>query len=479
MFSRPMTVRTRFAPSPTGDLHIGSARTALFGWAFARRHAGTFALRIEDTDRDRSTADSERGLLDGLAWLGLEWDGDAIRQSERGELYAAAIERLLASGRAYRCVCTAEQLDERKQRTIAAGDKWTYDGACREEGHAADCGPHTVRLRIDGDEDLHWDDLVYGRSGQDASEIGDRIIRRSDGGALYNLAVVVDDIDMQISHVIRGDDHRANTVFQIAIYRALGAQLPEFAHLPLLVNEAGKKLSKRRDPVSVQQYRDQGYLPEAMCSWLARLGWSHGDQEIFERDELVQLFDWSGVGRSSGQANFGKLAWQNQQFIARLSGDELFARARPFLEAETGGPVEDGEGLRTLLDLLRERSHTLAEMAAQARWLLVADEAIEPDPKARKKHWKAGSRPLLEGLARGLAELERWEPDAIEGVFERVRIDAGEVGMGKLAQPVRIALTGSAASPGIFETVAVLSRERAVARIERAIGMLPAPSDSE
>jgi glutamyl-tRNA synthetase len=334
-----------------------------------------------------------------------------------------------------------------------------------------------VRLRLEGDEDLRWDDAVFGPSGQPAVEIGDRIIRRSDGSALYNLAVVVDDIDMAISHVIRGNDHQINTAFQIALYRALEAPLPVFAHLPLLIGESGKKLSKRRDPVSVQQYREDGYLPEAVCSWLARLGWSHGDQEIFQRDEFVRLFDLSGVGRSAGQANFSKLEWQNQQFIAALSSDELFARARPFLEVEAAGPVEDSAGLRALLDLLRERSQTLAEMAAQARWQVVDDAAIEPDPKAVKKHWKATSRPLLEGLARGLAELDRWEPDAIEAVFERVRAEAGDVGMGKLAQPVRVALTGSAASPGIFETVATLAQERAVARIERAIGMLPAPTE--
>jgi glutamyl-tRNA synthetase len=465
-------VRTRFAPSPTGYLHIGSARTALFSWAYARRHGGVFALRIEDTDRGRSTADSERGVLDGLEWLGLHWDEGPIRQSERAERYAAAVDALLAEGHAYRCVCTPDELEVRKQQTIAAGGKWTYDGRCRDAGHGPDCGPHTVRLRLAGDQDLTWEDAVFGASGQAASEIGDRIIRRSDGSALYNLAVVVDDIDMGITHVIRGDDHRANTVFQLALYRAFGASPPRFAHLPLLVNEAGKKLSKRRDPVAVQQYREQGYLPEAMCSWLARLGWSHGDQEIFERDEFVALFDLSGVGRSAGQANFGKLDWQNQQFITALSADDLLERARPFLEAVAGGPIADTPGLRALLDLLRERSRTLVEMAAQARWLLVADEAVEPDPKAVKKHWKADTRPLLEALAIELAGTEPWAPDAIEAAFERVRVGAGDVGMGKLAQPVRIALTGSAASPGIFETVAVLPRERAVARIERAISQL-------
>ncbi|MEE2663923.1 MAG: glutamate--tRNA ligase [Myxococcota bacterium] len=465
-------VRTRFAPSPTGYLHLGSARTALFAWAYARRHGGAFVLRIEDTDRNRSTEASERGVLEGLEWLGLHWDEGPYRQSERADRYAQAIAQLLDLDRAYRCTCTPDELEQRKQTTIEAGGKWTYDGHCQSAGNGPDCGPHTVRLRVEGSQDLAWDDAVFGPSGQAASEIGDRIIRRSDGSALYNLAVVVDDIDMAISHVIRGDDHQVNTAFQIALYRALDAPLPVFAHLPLLVGESGKKLSKRRDPVSVQQYREEGFLPEAMCSWLARLGWSHGDQEIFARDEFVRLFDLSSVGRSATQANFGKLEWQNQQFVAALPSDELLERLRPFLELQAAGPIEDSEGLRALLELLRERAHTLAEMAAQARWLVVDDEAIEPDPKAVKKHWKAGSGPLLESLARGLQGLDDWEPDAIEGVFERVRAEAGDIGMGKLAQPVRIALTGRAASPGIFETVAALPQKRAVARIERAIGML-------
>ncbi|MEZ4218842.1 MAG: glutamate--tRNA ligase [Myxococcota bacterium] len=462
------TVRTRFAPSPTGFLHIGSARTALFSWAFARRHRGVFVLRIEDTDRERSTDASERGVLEGLEWLGLHWDEGPYRQSERSERYADAVERLLASGRAYRCTCTAEDLEARKQATIAAGGKWTYDGRCRDAAHGPACGPHTVRLRVDPDDALRWDDAVFGPLGQAGAEIGDRIVRRSDGTALYNLAVVVDDIDMRITHVIRGDDHQINTAFQIALYRALGAELPVFAHLPLLVGESGKKLSKRRDPVSVQQFRDDGYLPEAMCSWLARLGWSHGDDEVFTLDELASLFDLDAVGRSAGQANFGKLDWQNQQFLARLDGEELFARVRPFLEAATGRAVDDAPGLRALLELLRERSRTLADMAAQARWLVVADDQLELDAKAVAKHWKPDAKPLLAALACALAEVEPWTAAAIEGAFEAVRAANGSPGMGKLAQPVRVALTGSAASPGIFETVAVLPRERAVARIAAA-----------
>jgi glutamyl-tRNA synthetase len=473
------SVRTRFAPSPSGYLHIGSARTALFSWAYARHHGGTFVLRIEDTDKDRSTEESERGVIEGLQWLGLNWDEGPFRQSEHSARYAEVIEELLANGRAYRCTCTAEELETRKQATIDAGGKWTYDGLCRDAHYAPDCGPHTVRLRLEADTDLHWDDAVFGPSGQAAVEIGDRIIRRSDGGALYNLAVVVDDIDMKITHVIRGDDHQPNTAFQIAIYRAMGSELPVFAHFPLLVGESGKKLSKRRDPVSVQQYRDEGYLPEAMCSWLARLGWSHGDDEIFPLDEFARLFDFDGGGRSAGQANFGKLDAQNQHFIGILESEKLFSLVQPFLESAVGAPVPDSSGLRELLQLLRERSKTLEDMAQQARWLLVPDDAIEYDAKASKKHMKAGAKPLLEGLARHLAALDSWNIETIESAFTAVREKNDNPGMGKLAQPVRIALTGSAASPGIFETVALLPQAQVVARIERAAASLPEPAPAE
>ena len=472
MLTRPMPVRTRFAPSPTGFLHIGSARTALFNWAWARHSGGRFLLRIEDTDRERSTAESERGLIEGLEWLGLDWDEGIARQSERAELHAAAIEKLLASGHAYRCVCSAEELELRKQRTIAAGGKWTYDGRCREAAPGAGCGPHTVRLRVDPDSTLAWDDLVFGPSGQAGVEIGDRIIRRSDGGALYNLAVVVDDLDMGITHVIRGDDHRINTAFQVAIYRALGAPLPAFAHLPLIVGESGKKLSKRRDPVSIQHFREQGYLPEAMLSWLARMGWSHGEQEVFTRDEIARLFDLAEVGRTPGQANRSKLDWTNQQLLRTLAAGDLQSRVWPFLEAVAGHPVEARPSLLAYLELLRERSHTLVEMAQQARWLVV--DEISYDAKAAKKHLKAGARPLLEGLVRELSALPRWDPESIEAAFERVRTANGDVGMGRLAQPVRVALTGTAASAGIFETVAAIEPERALARLRDALAALPA-----
>lgn len=462
-------VRTRFAPSPTGYLHLGSARTALFNWAYARHHRGTFVLRIEDTDRERSTAESEAAILDGLQWLGLDWDEGPHHQSERSERHREVVDNLLAQDRAYRCVCTREELESRK---VEGGNR-LYDGRCRDLALGADCGPHTVRLRIANDESLEWNDLVFGESGQLGDQIGDTIIRRSDGTPLYNLAVVVDDLDMNITHVIRGADHHSNTPLQIAIYRALDAPLPQFAHVPLIVGKGGKKLSKRRDPVAIQHFRDEGYLHEAMVNWLVRLGWSHGDDEIFTLQEIEHLFDLDAVGRAGAQADLAKLDWLNQHYLKALSPDDLFARLLPALEKEASREVSRSDGLDLLLSLLRERSTTLSDMAGRARWMLRED--VELDEKATKKHLKAAAGPLLTTLNGALEALGNWTASEIEAAFERVRQEAGDIGMGKLAQPVRVAVTGSAASPGIFETLEALGQRRTVERIADAARRCPAP----
>ena len=460
-------VRTRFAPSPTGFLHMGSARTALFNWAFARRHGGRMILRIEDTDRERSTREFEQTLLDGLRWLGIDWDDGPLRQSERRERYDTAVERLLAAGHAYRCVCTPEQLAERREKTLAAGRSWVYDGRCRELDLGPDCGAHTVRLRLAPGERLDWNDLVFGPSGQEAHEIGDMNIRRSDGRPLYNLAVVVDDLEMEITHVIRGADHLGNTSFQIALYRALGKQPPLFAHVPLIVGKGGKKLSKRRDPVSVRQYREDGYLPQALCNWLIRIGWSHGDQEVFSRQEIQRLFDLDAVNRSSAQADAGKLLWLNQHYIKNLPRDELVASLLPFLAEVAGKPVEPTPELGQLVDLLRERGKTLRDMAEQAGFLVREEVAYEE--KAAGKFLKDESLLVLEDLHQRLAALEEWSEPALERTFEQVRAGHGNLGMGKIAQPVRVATTGRSATPGIYETLAVLGKQRSVDRIAKAI----------
>ena len=469
-------IRTRFAPSPTGFLHLGSARTALFNWAYARRHGGKLILRIEDTDRLRSRRESEEAIYDGLKWLGIEWDEGPFRQSERAERHAEVIESLIATRQAYRCRCTQEELEERKQRTIAAGGKWTYDGRCRDLDLGEECGPHTVRLRIEEGANLSWNDGVFGPSGQAAREIGDMIIRRSDGNALFNVAVVVDDLDMGISHVIRGADHHPNTPFQVAIYQALNVEPPQFAHVPLIVGAGGKKLSKRRDPVSIQHFRAEGYLPQAVCNWLIRLGWSHGDQEVFSAEEITSQFDLDAVNRSSAQADPGKFQWLNQHYLKQLPGDRLLREVLPFLEAEIDAKVEVTPGLERLLDLLRERSKTLAEMAQQARFLVV--DAIQIDEKAARKHLKPAIAPVLASLAEALDDLGDWSESEIEAAFGRVLASHGDLKIGKLAQPVRVAITGGTVSPGIFETLAALGREKALRRIRDAIRSIQDAADS-
>jgi glutamyl-tRNA synthetase len=462
MLERSMPPRTRFAPSPTGFLHIGAARTALFNWAYARRHGGEFVLRIEDTDRQRSTRESERSLLAGLEWLGLDWDFGPYRQSERGQRHAEVIDSLLAKGCAYRCVCTKEELEKRRHETIAAGNKWTYDGRCRDRGYGPDCGEHTVRLRLPEAGALAWDDLVFGPSGQDASEIGDRIIRRADGTALYHLCVVVDDLDMKISHVIRGADHHPNTPFHIALYQALGETPPAFAHVPLILSESGKKLSKRRDPVSVQSFRENGYLAAALRNWIVRLGWSHGDQEVFSQDEIVELFDLTSVGRASARADLDKLAWLNHHYIQSLPRPELLTLLAPYLEQSLGGPAEPSEALGELVDLNRQRGKTLIELAAHCRWLLA--EPVAYDEKAARKQLTPAAAVLLEDLGRRLQAVEEWSEPTLRDVFEKL-CDERDVKLGKLAQPVRVALTGGTVSPGIYDTLRVVGREKTLARL--------------
>ncbi|MEZ4293207.1 MAG: glutamate--tRNA ligase, partial [Myxococcota bacterium] len=368
---------------------------------------------------------------------------------------------------AYRCVCTKEELDARREADIAAGGKGLYDGRCRERLYGPDCGTHVVRLRVDPNASLRWDDLVFGPSGQDASEIGDGIIRRSDGTPLFHLAVVVDDLDMKISHVVRGADHHSNTPFQIAIHRALGAEPPTYAHVPLIVAPSGRKLSKRRDPVSIQQFRADGYLPEAMINWLARLGWSHGDQEIFSIDEIVEHFDLAHVGRSGAQADPAKLDWLNQHYLKQRPSETLFEAARPFLEAVAERPIERDARIDRLLDLLRERASRLPELAERARFALV--EEISLDPTAAKKHLRPVALEPLEALIPALEGLPEWTEAALEAAFEDTCRALGDLKLGKLAQPVRVAVTGSAASPGIYETLYVTGHAWALARLRRAV----------
>ena len=469
-------IRTRFAPSPTGFLHLGSARTALFNWAYARHHGGVFVLRIEDTDRERSTVASEEAVIEGLRWLGLDWDEGPFRQSERAGRHAEVIEDLLTRGEAYRCICSKHDLETRKQATLAARGKWTYDGFCRDAEHGPDCGDHTVRLRLPTSGLLGWKDLVFGASGQDASEVGDKIIRRSDGGVLFHLAVVVDDIDMKISHVIRGADHHPNTPFQIAIYRAIGVDPPEFAHVPLIVGPSGKKLSKRRDPVSIEEYREKGYLPDGLRNWLIRLGWSSGDQEIFSRKEIIEQFDLDGVGRASGQADPDKLLWFNQQHLKSADLDVLVPALERHFTRHLGWVPEYDERLIKVIELMRDRSKTLDEMAKQASVLLrdPIDLRSESAAKAVKKHLKPAALPLIESLHLALEKMaiEEWNESQLESVFEAVASHHDNAKLGKIAQPARVAITGGAVSPGIYETMVAIGPQRCLPRLAEAISLM-------
>ncbi len=458
---------TRFAPSPSGFLHIGGARTALFCWLLARRHGGRFILRIEDTNAEKSTEESIAAILDALRWLGLDWDegpdvggpNGPYRQSQRKAIYADYVQRLLHSGHAYRCFCTREELDAKRKAAYADGRKPIYDGTCRDLDPATWAGddrPFVWRLRVPDDRDIVIDDLVKGRVVVNTAELGDQVIVRANGDPLYNFVVVVDDHTMEVTHVVRGDDHLANTPKQILIYEALGLTPPTFAHVPLILGEDKKRLSKRHGATNVMAYADEGYLSDAMVNFLARLGWSHGDQEIFSRDELIALFSLEACGRAAGVWNPSKLLWTNHQWMKRTPSDDLAAMV--------GGTVEQ-------VDTLKERARTVVELRDQGAFYW--NDAIAYDEKASKKFLKQATLPALEASLAAFEPLPQWSEDALEGAAKGV-MEELELGMGKIAQPLRVAVTGTKVSPGIFETLSALGRDKALSRIRDAIGIAQA-----
>jgi glutamyl-tRNA synthetase len=465
-----MSVRTRFAPSPTGFLHIGGARTALFNFLYARRHGGAFVLRVEDTDRERSTPESIAAILDGLGWLGLAWDEGPFFQSARTETYRARAETLLARGLAYRCWCTAEELEARRQAALAAGRPPAYDRTCRDAAAPpAGRDAFTIRYRTPLDGETVVDDRVKGRVVFRNAELDDFIIVRSDGSPVYNFCVVVDDVDMRITHIIRGDDHLANTPRQLLLYGALDAAPPVFAHVPLILGLDKARLSKRHGATSVTAYRDMGYLPAAMVSYLVRLGWSHGDQELFCMAELIEHFALEQVGRSAGVFNPEKLLWVNFQCLKATAPEDLAALVVPFLE-RAGLPVPaDRAWLARVVGTLRDRAKTLVELAEFCRFFL--SDAIEPEPKAAAKHLTPTVAPALADLEARLGALPSWDEPAIESAFQATIAEHG-LKLGQLAQPVRVATTGGTVSPGIFEVLAVLGRERALSRLHDAVARL-------
>jgi glutamyl-tRNA synthetase len=471
-----MAVRTRFAPSPTGYLHIGGARTALFSYLYARHHGGTFVLRIEDTDRARSTPESIQAILDGLGWLGIDWDEGPFYQTRRLPLYRAAAERLEASGQTYRCYCTSAELDARRAAALAAGRPPAYDRTCRQRTGPPPAEPYVLRFRTPLDGTLVVDDLVKGPVQFAHADLDDFVIARADGTPLYNFCVVVDDVDMRITHVIRGDDHVANTPRQALLYHALGAALPHFAHVPLILGLDKTRLSKRHGATSVMAYRDLGLLPDALVNYLVRLGWSHGDQEIFTRAELVEFFTLEHVGRSPAVFNAEKLEWLNAHYLKAMPVGALAARAVPFLEAQ-GTPVPSDRGLlEAAVATLQERARTLVELAQMARFYFV--ETIELDPPAAVQHLTPAIAPVLAELGERLAAQAEWTPVALEAIVRDVSARHG-LKLGKLAQPVRVALTGGTASPGLFEVMAILGRDKTLARLAAArVYILHMPSRS-
>ncbi len=456
-----MTVRTRFAPSPTGFLHVGGARTALFAWLYARRHGGTFILRIEDTDLERSTPESVNAILDGMAWLGLDYDEGPYYQTQRFDRYRAVLGQLLAEGKAYRCTCSKERLEALREAQLANKEKPRYDGHCRDLrlDPPADA-PFVVRFRNPSEGSVVVDDRVRGRIEFQNDELDDLILARSDGSPTYNFCVVVDDYDMRITHVIRGDDHVNNTPRQMNILAAMGAPPPQYAHVPMILGDDGKRLSKRHGAVSVLQYRDEGYLPEALLNYLVRLGWSHGDQEIFSLAEMIEWFDILDLNHSAASFNTPKLVWLNQHYL-KTGEPAGIARHLAWHLAQQGIHTDGGPALEALVVAQRERVKTLVEMAQNSRYFFQ-----EPDYDAAlvAKHLTAEGRVPLADLAARLAVLAEWRAEALHAVINAVAETHG-LKLGKLAQPLRVALTGGTVSPPIDLTLELLGREKTLARL--------------
>jgi len=466
-----MSVVVRFAPSPTGFLHIGGARTALFNWLFARHHGGTFLLRIEDTDRIRSTPEAVSAIIDGLEWLGLSSDGEIVHQFARAARHAEVARQLLAAGRAYYCYCTPAELEAMRERARAEKRSVRYDGTWRDRdpSEAPRGVPPAIRLKApqEGSTTIH--DLVQGKVTVANSELDDLIILRADGTPTYNLSVVVDDHDMGITHVIRGDDHLNNAFRQKQIYDALGWTVPEFAHVPLIHGPDGAKLSKRHGALAVDAYRELGYLPEALRNYLLRLGWSHGDDEIISTEQAIEWFDIHAIGRAPARFDFAKLDSLNGHYIRAAEDDRLVALVVPRLQDWLGRALSEIEfrRLRDAMPELKLRPRTLVELTANARFL-VAPRPIRPDDKAAKL-LTPDARRLLAGLLERLDRVE-WQTERLESEVRALAEEKG-IKLGSLAQPLRAALTGSLASPGIFAVMKVLGREESLGRISDAAGM--------
>ena len=464
-------VKVRFAPSPTGYLHIGGVRTALFNWLVARREKGTFLLRIEDTDQSRSTDEAIQAILEGMRWVGLDWDEGPFRQTDRMALYRERALQLLERGQAYWCICSAEELDARRQEAQAKGAQQKYDGRCREKGIRNPTGEAALRFLAPQEGQTVIDDLIKGRVVFDNTVLDDLIILRSNGYPTYNFSVVVDDALMGITHVIRGDDHLTNTPRQIPMFKALGFDVPKFGHLPMIMGPDKTRLSKRHGATSILEYRDQGYLPEAMINYLVRLGWSSGDQEIFSLAELVEQFSLEHVQKSAAVFNPEKLLWVNAHHIRHGAPSRIAALLVPFLEQSGYGlavKAAPAGWIERLVVMLRERARTLVEMAKAAEPYLAQEPAMEKE--AVQKFMTPTIAPILDTLVQRFNDAQDFSKENLESLFKSVLDEAG-LKMGQLAQPVRVALTGRAISPGIFEVVDLLGRDATIARLRSGVAL--------
>ncbi|HGN0229444.1 TPA: glutamate--tRNA ligase [Proteus mirabilis] len=462
-------IKTRFAPSPTGYLHVGGARTALYSWLFSRHNKGEFVLRIEDTDLERSTQPAIDAIMDGMNWLNLNWDEGPYYQTKRFDRYNQVIDQMLAAGTAYRCYCSKERLEKLREDQMAKGEKPRYDGCCRhgDHNHTPD-EPHVVRFLNPQEGSVIFDDKIRGPIEFSNQELDDLIIRRTDGSPTYNFCVVIDDWDMEITHVIRGEDHINNTPRQINILKALGAPVPEYAHVSMILGDDGKKLSKRYNAVSVMQYRDDGYLPEALLNYLVRLGWSHGDQEIFSIDEMIKDFTLEAISKSASTFNTDKLLWLNHHYINTLPAEQVAVHLDWHIKQQNID-TSNGPSLVELIKLLGERCKTLKEMAESCHYFYVDFDSFEET--AAKKHLRPVARQPLEVVRDKLSAITDWTAENVHKAIQETAEEL-EVGMGKVGMPLRVAVTGAGQSPALDVTVHAIGKARSIARINKALDFI-------
>jgi glutamyl-tRNA synthetase len=460
-------LRVRFAPSPTGYLHIGGARTALFNYLLAKKEQGIFVLRIEDTDVERSTQESVDAILQAMDWLGLSYDEGPFYQSERYDLYKSKVTDLLNKGLAYRCYCGADELNAKREAAMKAGGKPRYDGTCRERTDQPET-PFVIRFKTPRDGNTAFVDRIKGTISVENDELDDLIIQRTDGNPTYNFVVVIDDAEMGINLVIRGDDHVNNTVRQIPMYKALGYEVPEFAHVPMILGADKKRLSKRHGATSVMVYREMGFLPEAMVNYLVRLGWSFGDEEIFSMDDLIEKFSLDSVGRSAGVFNPDKLLWLNEHYIKTGDPQRLAGLVAELLEGQ-GVDIENGPDMSAVVKTLQERAKTLVEMAEGARFYFEAPDTY--DEAAAAKFLNEEKRAVLELLIKHLGALTNFTLENVESAFKSLMEESG-LKLGKIGPTVRVALTGGTVSPSIYDVVSVLGQDNVLARLKKALASL-------